>query len=77
MQLTQIEFTSFSYIDLKQIFTMSAVQATDSEISPCTPARNDSKWMSITHYDWPYSAMTGCLNHLPCRCELKRKMKNV
>lgn len=40
-RLTQIEFTSFSYIDLKQIFTVSAVQATGSEISPFTQAPED------------------------------------
>lgn len=39
--LTQIEFTHFSYIDLKQIFTVSAIQATGSEISPSTQAPED------------------------------------
>lgn len=37
-RLTQIEFTHFSRIDLKQIFTGSTVQATGSEISPSAPA---------------------------------------
>lgn len=40
-RLTQIEFTRFSYIDLKQIFTVSAIQATGSEISPSTQAPED------------------------------------
>lgn len=40
-RLTQIAFTSFSSIDLKQIFTVSAVQATGSEISPSAQTPED------------------------------------
>lgn len=40
-KLTQIAFTHFSYIYLKQIFTVTAVQATGSEISPSAQAPED------------------------------------
>lgn len=39
--LTKIEFTRFSYIDLKQIFTLSPVQATSNEISTSAQAPGD------------------------------------
>lgn len=38
---------------------------------------SDSNWMSITHYDWPCSAMRECLNHLHCRSEFRTKLWNV
>lgn len=41
MKLRQIAFTHFSYIYLKQIFTVTAFQATGCEISPSAQAPKD------------------------------------
>lgn len=53
-KLTQIEFARFSSIDLKQIFIMSALQATGSEISPSAQAPED-----LTQTGCPSLTVTG------------------
>lgn len=74
----RLGLTIFLCFDLKQILTVSTVQATGSEISPCAQALEDliqTEHPSVSN--WLCSEKNLCLNQLLCRAESRIKMKNT